>query len=94
MSEFWVARALRTPEWTYAMAAPRGSGKFQPEPNAPQYVSFQLYDNRADPNQFVNLAGRKETRLVEGQLRERLGARIQEAGDKPAELKPCAFPYA
>lgn len=94
MSEFWVARALRTPEWTYAMAAPRSSGKFQPEPNAPEYVSFQLYDNRADPNQLVNLAGRKETKLAEEQLRERLRARIQEAGDQPAELKPCAFPYA
>ena len=94
MSEFWVARALRTPEWTYTMAAPRGSGKFQPEPNAPAYVSFQLYDNRADPNQLVNLAGRKETRLVEEQLRERLRARLQEAGDKPAELKACEFPYA
>lgn len=94
MSEFWVARALRTPEWTYTMAASRGNGKFRPEPNAPEYVSFQLYDNRADPNQLVNLAGRKETRLIEEQLRERLRARMQEAGDKRAELKACTFPYA
>jgi arylsulfatase A-like enzyme len=89
-----VARALRTPEWTYTMAASRGNGKFRPEPNAPEYVSFQLYDNRADPNQLVNLAGRKETRLIEEQLQERLRARMQEAGDKPAELKACTFPYA
>jgi len=94
MSEFWVARALRTPEWTYIMAAPRSSGKFQPEPNAPAYASFQLYDNRADPNQLVNLAGRKETKRVEEELQGRLRARIQEAGDKAAELKPCEFPYA
>lgn len=94
MSEFWVARALRTPEWTYTMAAPRGSGKFRPEPNAPAYVSFQLYDNRADPNQLVNLAGRKETKVIEEQLRQRLQARMQEAGDKPSELNACEFPYA
>ncbi len=94
MAEFWVARALRTPKWTYVMAAPRGNGKFTPAPNAPSYSSFQLYDNFADPHQLVNLAGRKETAAIEPELRERLRARMQEAGDKPAELEQCAFPYA
>jgi arylsulfatase A-like enzyme len=94
MSEFWVARALRNREWTYVMAAPRHDAKFKPEPNAPAYVSFQLYDNRADPHQLVNLAGRKETAAVEAQLRERLKQRMQDVGDKPAELLPCAFPYS
>jgi arylsulfatase A-like enzyme len=94
MSEFWVARALRTKEWTYVVAAPREDGKFQPEPHAPAYTAFQLYGNRADPYQLVNLAGRKETVQVEEHLRERLKERMQEAGDSPAELRPCAFPYA
>src|SRR5579884_3856285 len=94
MSEFWVARALRTPEWTYVAAAPRGKEKFKPAPNAPEYAAFQLYDNRADPYQLVNLAGRKETAQNETQLRERLRQRMQEIGDKPAELAACMFPYA
>ncbi len=94
MSEFWVARALRTPEWSYVLAAPRNSGKFEPEPNAPEYSSFQLYDNRADPHQLVNLAGHKNTAAIEAHLRERLMARMQESADRAAELKSCPFPYA
>jgi len=94
MSEFWVARALRNREWTYVVAAQRHDQKFTPEPNAPAYASFQLYDNRADPHQLVNMAGRKETAGVEAKLRERLRQRMEEAGDKPAELLPCAFPYS
>ncbi len=94
MSEYWNARALRTPEWTYVVTAPRVNGKHTPKPNAPQYWAFQLYDNRADPHQLVNLAGRKETVAVEAQLRERLKARMREIGDAPAELLACEFPYA
>lgn len=94
MSEFWVARALRNRDWTYVMAAPRTGAKFEPAPNAPAYSAFQLYDNRADPHQLVNMAGRKETVAVEAALRERLKQRMEEAGDKPADLQRCAFPYA
>lgn len=94
MSEFWVARGLRTPDWSYAVAAPRGRAAFKPEPNAPVYYGFQLYDNRADPHQLVNLAGRHETVEIEQHLRERLRAIMQQAGDKPAELRPCQFPYS
>jgi len=90
MSEFWTARALRTPEFTYVVAAPYGTHK----PNAPRYNSFQLYDNRADPYQLVNLCGRKETAAAEKNLRERLLARMTEAGDPPAEILPSEFPYA
>jgi arylsulfatase A-like enzyme len=94
MSEFWVARALRTPEWTYALAAPRTGERFRPAPHAARYSAFQLYDNRADPHQLVNLAGRKETSAVEDMLRDRLKNRMQEIGDFPAELTACPFPYA
>ncbi len=61
MSEFWVARALRTPEWTYVAAAPREGVQHRAAPNARRYSAFQLYDNQGDPNQLVNLAGRRET---------------------------------
>ena len=94
MAEFWVARALRTPEWTYVVAAPREDGPFHPAPHAPLYASFQLYDNRGDLNQLVNLAGRKAYLQIESQLRERLRKRMQEVGDSPADLQPCTFPYA
>jgi len=94
LSEFWVGRGLRTPEWTFAMVAPRAAGEFKPEPNAPAYASFQLYDNRADPNQLFNLAGRKESTAAEEHLRNRLRQRMHEAGDAPAELLPCPYPYA
>ncbi len=94
MSEFWVARALRTDEWTYALAAPRQDEHFQPAPNAARYSSFQLYNNRSDPHQLVNLAGHKETVAVERQLRERLKDWMTQVGDAPAELAACEFPYA
>lgn len=94
MAEFWNARALRTPEWTYVVSAPWVNGKHTAKPNAPEYFGFQLYDNRADPHQFINLAGRKETVAIEEHLRERLKARMQEAGDNMSQLLPCEFPYA
>jgi arylsulfatase A-like enzyme len=94
MSEFWIGRAIRTENWTYAVAAPRGNTPFKPERSAPRYVPFQLYDLRADPNQLVNLVGRKETKQVEDDLRQRLLARMKEVGDAPAEIAECAFPYS
>jgi arylsulfatase A-like enzyme len=94
MSEYWVGRGLRTPEWTYALIAPRSAATFEPARNAPSYTAFQLYDNRADPHQLVNLAGRMETTKVEEELRHRLATRMAEAGDTNAELLTCPFPYA
>jgi len=94
LSEYWVGRGLRTPEWSYVMAAPRGTAPFKPQPKAPEYYAFQLYDNRADPHQLVNLAGRRETMPIEQQLRERLKTLMRQAGDDPAELSSCQFPYA
>ena len=34
-------------------------------PTSPRYNAFQLYNNRADPNQLVNLCGRQETVAVD-----------------------------
>ncbi len=94
LAEYWVGRGLRTPDWTYALVAPRGPGAFKPAPNAPAYYAFQLYDNRSDPHQLVNLAGRRETVQIEQRLREQLQNMMQQAGDKPAELHPCPYPYS
>ena len=94
LSEFWIARGLRTPDWSYSLAAPRGTTPFKPAPDASSYYSFQLYDNRADPNQLVNLAGRKETSQVEPRLRARLLELMKAAADTPSELHPCQYPYS
>jgi hypothetical protein len=53
-----------------------------------------LYDNAADPWQHTNLAGRAETAVVSRELRERLLARILEAGGKRAAIEPSYFPYS
>jgi arylsulfatase A-like enzyme len=85
ISESMTGRALRTPQWTYVVAAADGSS----QPSAPQYVEYQLYDLSADPHQLVNLAGRRETRDVSSRLRERLRARMVEAGETPAQITPA-----
>jgi arylsulfatase A-like enzyme len=85
ISESMTARALRTPQWTYVVVAPDGSS----QPSAPHYVEYQLYDLLADPHQLVNLAGRRETREVSARLRERLRARMTEAGEAQAEITPA-----
>lgn len=79
MSEFWVARALRTTEWTYVVAAPRRIGHFSPARNAARYSAFQLYNDMSHPHQLINVAGRKETVVVEEELRERLKNRMNES---------------
>ncbi len=92
MSEFVTGRGLRTPQYTYAAAAPKHAG-WQPVPAADEYVEYILYDNYADPHQHVNLAGRAEYVDVSRQLRQRLIERIYEAGGAQATIEPATFPY-
>ena len=87
ISESMSGRALRTPQWTYVVAASDGKSR----ESAPQYTEYQLYDLYADPHQLVNLAGRRETREVSAHLRERLRARMTEAGEQPAEILPATL---
>jgi arylsulfatase A-like enzyme len=85
ISESMTARALRTPQWTYVVAVPDGTS----QASAARYVEYQLYDLLADPDQLLNLAGRRETREISTQLRERLLARMAEAGEARAEIAPA-----
>jgi arylsulfatase A-like enzyme len=85
ISESMTGRALRTPQWTYVVSTPDGKS----QQSAPRYVEYQLYDLFADPDQLVNLAGRRETREVSARLRERLRARMVEAGEEQAEMVPA-----
>jgi arylsulfatase A-like enzyme len=87
VSESMTARALRTPQWTYVVAATDGKSR----ESASQYTEYQLYDLYADPHQLLNLAGRRETREVSAHLRDRLRARMAEAGEQPAEIVPASL---
>jgi len=87
ISESLTGRALRTPQWTYAAAVPAR------QQFSTQYNEYMLYDLFADPFQHVNLAGRTETREVSAHLRERLIARILQAGDPKPLISPPFIPY-
>ena len=52
-----------------------------------------LYDYKADPFQHTNLAGFKPLAQTFASLRDRLLARIVEAGDPRPEIEPAWFPY-
>jgi arylsulfatase A-like enzyme len=93
MSEFVTGRGLRTPQFTYAAAAPRLPG-WKPVPKADRYVEWMMYDLYADPHQHVNLAGRATYAKQAQQLRSRLAERIYEAGNVRAPIDPCHFPYS
>ncbi|MGA7238710.1 MAG: sulfatase-like hydrolase/transferase [Bryobacteraceae bacterium] len=93
MSEFMTGRILRTPRWTYAVAAPKRPG-WRAAPDADLYVEYMLYDNVADPWQHTNLAGHAETAAVSQELKERLLARIVDAGGKRPVIEPSYFPYS
>ncbi|MGP8243299.1 MAG: sulfatase-like hydrolase/transferase [Bryobacteraceae bacterium] len=91
LSEFVLGRGLRTPQYTYAVAAPR-QGDRLPE-RADRYVEYMLYDNYADPWQHVNLAGRALYAKVAEDLRARLIERMHEAAGETTPIEPCWFPY-
>ncbi len=93
MSEFVTGRGLRTPQYTYAVAAPK-KPDWKAVPSAAQYIEYMLYDLAADPYQHVNLAGRTEYRTVATDLRRRLLERIREASGETPTIDPCWFPYS
>ncbi len=100
MSEAGTGRALRTPEWTYAVMAP-GSSR-TPSAGSDHYQEEYLYNLCADPHQLLNLAGRRDNPgLVHGfsaspqqaatELRERLLACMVEAGEPKAQIEEREF---
>ncbi len=93
MSEFMTARGLRTPQYTYAAASPKGRN-WKAVPSAPTYYEYLVYDNYADPFQHTNLAGRVPYAEVREQLRGRLEKRIAEASTAGGKVEPCVYPYS
>ena len=83
ISESMTGRAIRTPDWTYCVADISGATT---SPAAATYHEYQLYDQRADPHELVNLAGRKEYRQKADELREQLKKLIVAAGEPEPEI--------
>jgi hypothetical protein len=82
------------PSERYTQHAPHNvTGGSTPEPSSDHYAEYQLYDLYSDPHQLVNLAGRDGTVEIAEDLRQRLKVRMQEAGDKVAEISQPFFPY-
>jgi arylsulfatase A-like enzyme len=96
ISESETARTIRTPEWTYVALAPNASTAT--DSSSATYRDYQLYNNFADPAQIINLAGRSDPpglvhfagnrsmRQITDGLRERLIARMVEAGEQRPEI--------
>ncbi len=93
MSEFVTGRGLRTPQYTYAAAAPK-TRDWKIVPSADRYVEYAVYDLYADPFQHVNLAGRATYKAVADELRDRLLRRIREESGATPTIDPAWFPYS
>lgn len=101
ISASMVARALRTDQWTYCVVDPNGNG--DRDSNSMRYQEYQMYNLATDPHQLLNLAGRKDLPHlvhydgdrplpeVASHLRERLIARMVEAGEEAPQIDPARF---
>jgi arylsulfatase A-like enzyme len=85
ISESMTGRAVRTRDWTYCVADPTGARN----KGAAHYAEYQIYDQRADPHELVNLAGRKEYRVKASELREKLKQLMVAAGEAEPEIAPA-----
>jgi arylsulfatase A-like enzyme len=83
ISESMTGRAIRTKDWTYCVADLSGDTT---KAAAPAYREYQFYDQRADPNELVNLAGRQEYRAKADELQVELKKMIRAAGEPEPEI--------
>lgn len=83
-----TARAIRTRDWTYCIADLSGDISL---PAAATYHEYHMYDLRADPNELVNLVGRKDKhyRATADELREQLKKLLAAAGEAEPEIVPA-----
>jgi arylsulfatase A-like enzyme len=86
ISESMTGRAIRTQDWTYCVADISGATQ---QPAAATYHEYQMYDQRADPNELVNLAGRQEYRAKADELRDQLTKLFAAAGEPVPEIVPA-----
>lgn len=86
ISESMTGRAIRTREWTYCVAEITGTTN---EPAAKVYQEYQMYDQRNDPYEQTNLAGRKEFRGQADELMGKLKKLIVASGEPEPEIRPA-----
>lgn len=84
ISESQVGRAIRTKRWKYAVVAPDAHATH--DASSDRYVEELLYDLEADPYELTNLAGIEAYRSVADELKDRLIARMVEAGEQAPEI--------
>jgi arylsulfatase A-like enzyme len=85
ISESMTGRAIRTKDWTYCVADPTGAVAA----NSTNYHEYQMYDQRNDPHELVNLAGRKEYRKKADELRAQLTKLIVDSGELSPQIEPA-----
>jgi arylsulfatase A-like enzyme len=81
ISESCSGRAIKTKDWTYFVVNATNSAA------SSIYHEHQLYSQRDDPFELVNLSGRKEYRQTAKELRERLKKLIVASGDPGFEIE-------
>ena len=86
ISESMTGRAIRTKDWTYCIADPTG---MRSAPLSTNYHEYQMYDQRNDPYELVNVAGRKEYRKEADELRDELKRLIVASGEPEPEIVPA-----
>jgi arylsulfatase A-like enzyme len=90
ISESMTGRSIRTKDWTYCVVDNTGDTK---EKAATEYHEYQMYDQRADPAELVNLAGRTEYRAQADELRAQLLEMIAYAGEPaPTIVRQKLYP--
>lgn len=89
ISEAMLGRAIRTADWMYCAADPDADPLTQK--SSLTYRDYDLYDERGDPSELTNLAGRKEYRAQADQLREQLRRMIVAAGEPEPNLIPATL---
>ena len=86
ISESMTGRAIRTKDWTYCIADPTG---MVDKPASDNYREYQMYDQRNDPHELVNLAGRKEYRDKADELSAELKKLMAAAGEPEPQIAPA-----
>ena len=86
ISESMTGRAIRTKDWTYCVAEITGTTN---QMAATTYQEYQMYDQRNDPYEQVNLAGRREFRKQADELQAKLKKLLVAAGEPEPEIRPA-----
>ncbi len=73
-------------DWTYCVAEITGTTN---QMAATTYQEYQMYDQRNDPYEQCNLAGRKEFRQQANELQAKLKKLLVAAGEPEPEIRPA-----